>query len=50
MSLTTQHDFVNRLKTMLEQIERCQRSLNEYLDAKRDKVPRFYFISDEDLL
>ncbi|KPA81036.1 putative dynein heavy chain [Leptomonas pyrrhocoris] len=50
MSLASQMDVNERLKGVLEQIERCQKSLMEYLEAKRGKQPRFYFISDEDLL
>ncbi|KAG5501524.1 hypothetical protein JKF63_03353 [Porcisia hertigi] len=50
MSLANQMDANEKLKGILEQIERCQRSLMEFLEAKRGKMPRFYFISDEDLL
>ncbi|KPI89860.1 putative dynein heavy chain [Leptomonas seymouri] len=50
MSLASQMDVNERLKGILEQIERCQKSLMEFLEAKREKLPRFYFISDEDLL
>lgn len=38
------------LETILEQLGRCQTSLNKFLAEKRDKFPRFYFLSDEDLL
>eukprot|EP01061_Rhynchopus_euleeides_P011972 TRINITY_DN21580_c1_g1_i2.p1 TRINITY_DN21580_c1_g1~~TRINITY_DN21580_c1_g1_i2.p1 ORF type:complete len:3556 (+),score=1754.90 TRINITY_DN21580_c1_g1_i2:217-10884(+) len=43
-------DLGNTLKSLLEQLDRCQKALNEYLEQKRDKFPRFYFIGDDDLL
>ena len=33
---------------MLEQLERCQKALTEFLEAKRSAMPRFYFIGDDD--
>ncbi len=38
------------LTNMLERLERCQKSLNEFLEEKRSSFPRFYFIGDDDLL
>ncbi|PKU41804.1 cytoplasmic dynein 2 heavy chain 1 [Limosa lapponica baueri] len=40
----------NTLITILDQLQRCQRSLNEFLEEKRSAFPRFYFIGDDDLL
>ncbi|KAM3182244.1 hypothetical protein ACTXT7_012779 [Hymenolepis weldensis] len=37
--------------TMLQnELELCQKALNDYLDAKRNAYPRFYFISDDEML
>ena len=35
---------------MLEQLEWCQKALCNFLEEKRAKFPRFYFIGDDDLL
>jgi dynein heavy chain 2 len=40
----------NRLATMLDQLERCQKALADFLEEKRAKMPRFYFLGDDDLL
>ena len=58
VSLTTcAHDFctnapttLHDLKVMMEELELIQKSLDQYLEIKRTVFPRFYFISDEDLL
>eukprot|EP00842_Homolaphlyctis_polyrhiza_P004738 jgi/Hompol1/5265/HPOL_004290-RA len=38
------------LTALVDQLERCQKALNEFLEQKRAKFARFYFIGDEDLL
>jgi dynein heavy chain 2 len=40
----------DKLKVMLDQLERCQKALTDFLEAKRSSMPRFYFIGDDDLL
>jgi dynein heavy chain 2 len=38
------------LDMLLDQLERCQKALNSYLEEKRNVMPRFYFLGDDDLL
>lgn len=42
--------LTDTLKTMLDQLERCQKALADFLEQKRSAMPRFYFIGDDDLL
>ncbi|KAA6398983.1 MAG: putative dynein heavy chain, partial [Streblomastix strix] len=35
---------------MQKELQHCQQALSEFLEEKRDKFPRFYFIGDDDLL
>uniref|UniRef100_A0A914XX81 Cytoplasmic dynein 2 heavy chain 1 n=1 Tax=Panagrolaimus superbus TaxID=310955 RepID=A0A914XX81_9BILA len=38
------------LEQTTDQLNRCQRALNEFLEQKRTAFPRFYFLGDDDLL
>ncbi|ETN24826.1 hypothetical protein PPTG_01014 [Phytophthora nicotianae INRA-310] len=38
------------LNDLRARLEKCQQALKEYLDSKRRMFPRFYFISEADLL
>eukprot|EP00727_Mastigamoeba_balamuthi_P008592 m51a1_g4355 putative cytoplasmic dynein 2 heavy chain 1 (4311) ;mRNA; f:228679-242475 len=38
------------LNTLQEQLDRCQTALSQYLEEKRARFPRFYFLGDDDLL
>lgn len=43
----------NRLATLAslsDRLDKCQKSLSDYLDTKRSAFPRFFFISDDELL
>ncbi|XP_069747277.1 cytoplasmic dynein 2 heavy chain 1 isoform X4 [Narcine bancroftii] len=49
-SLCARAGIRHSLITILDQMQRCQKSLNEFLEEKRSAFPRFYFIGDDDLL
>lgn len=38
------------LKSISADLDRCQKSLTNYLESKRISFSRFYFISNDDLL
>ena len=38
------------LDMIFDQLDRCQKALNDYLEEKRSKFSRFYFLGDDDLL
>ena len=60
MTDTVKHNLVieacgveNRLeslRSLSDDLESCQKSLSDYLEAKRNAFPRCFFISDEELL
>ncbi|VDM01531.1 unnamed protein product [Schistocephalus solidus] len=41
---------LDSLRQIQNELEYCQKALNDYLDAKRNAFPRFYFISDDNVL
>ncbi|KAH0806962.1 dynein heavy chain 10, axonemal-like [Histomonas meleagridis] len=43
-------DKLNTLQNFAIRLDKCQRSLSEYLETKRIAFPRFFFISDDELL
>ena len=50
LSLGGRSGLRQTLTTLLDQLGRCQKALNEFLEEKRSIFPRFYFIGDDDLL
>jgi dynein heavy chain 2 len=50
LSLIQSKDISNKLKNMVDQLQRCQKALNEFLEEKRSIFARFYFIGDDDML
>jgi len=41
---------LNDLKNISFDLDKCQKSLTNYLESKQMSFPRFYFISNDDLL
>nr|XP_032832089.1 cytoplasmic dynein 2 heavy chain 1 [Petromyzon marinus]XP_032832097.1 cytoplasmic dynein 2 heavy chain 1 [Petromyzon marinus]XP_032832104.1 cytoplasmic dynein 2 heavy chain 1 [Petromyzon marinus] len=50
LTLVARPGIKRTLSAMLDQLQRCQKALNDFLEEKRSTFPRFYFIGDDDLL
>jgi len=50
VTLNTIPGIGDTLEMLQDQLERCQKALNTFLEEKRNKFPRFYFLGDDDLL
>lgn len=50
MEFVARKELEAKLEGMQDQLDRCQRALNKFLEEKRSIFPRFYFIGDDDLL
>uniref|UniRef100_A0A1I7UMZ6 Cytoplasmic dynein 2 heavy chain 1 n=1 Tax=Caenorhabditis tropicalis TaxID=1561998 RepID=A0A1I7UMZ6_9PELO len=50
VSLCGRQSLKKTLEQIVDQLNRCQKALNQFLEQKRTAFPRFYFIGDDDLL
>ncbi|VDO65563.1 unnamed protein product [Haemonchus placei] len=50
VSLCSRHSLRKSLEQIIDQLNRCQKALNQFLEEKRSAFPRFYFLGDDDLL
>ncbi|TYZ50849.1 hypothetical protein PybrP1_008863 [[Pythium] brassicae (nom. inval.)] len=50
VDVCTAENRVETLQSLSERLDRSQKSLSDYLDTKRNAFPRFFFISDDELL
>ncbi|CAD5207663.1 unnamed protein product [Bursaphelenchus okinawaensis] len=48
--LAGEKSLAKSLDEISDQLGRCQRALNDFLEVKRVAFPRFYFLGDDDLL
>ncbi|TYZ57148.1 hypothetical protein PybrP1_002034 [[Pythium] brassicae (nom. inval.)] len=46
----TEPGLIRRLEGIVEKLELCKHRLKEFLDGRRRQFPRFYFMSEADLL
>lgn len=50
VSVLNYSNLRSTLIALVDQLERCQKALNEFLEEKRAIFPRFYFLGDEDCI
>jgi len=50
LKVCTQEGLYERLQEANKNLEIIQKELNNYLEKKREKFARFYFLSNDDLL
>uniref|UniRef100_A0A183FTN2 DHC_N2 domain-containing protein n=1 Tax=Heligmosomoides polygyrus TaxID=6339 RepID=A0A183FTN2_HELPZ len=50
VSLCGRQSLRKSLEQIIDQLNRCQKALNQFLEEKRSAFPRFYFLGDDDLL
>ncbi|EYC14495.1 hypothetical protein Y032_0040g239 [Ancylostoma ceylanicum] len=50
VSLCSRQSLRKSLELVIDQLNRCQKALNQFLEEKRSAFPRFYFLGDDDLL
>jgi len=43
-------DFTDKIQNLLKHLENIQKKMEDYLETKRSIFPRFYFISNEELV
>ncbi|XP_071977799.1 dynein axonemal heavy chain 11-like isoform X1 [Engystomops pustulosus] len=50
IEVTNMPGLLKKLETLQQRLTLCEKSLSDYLESKRVRFPRFYFVSSMDLL
>jgi dynein heavy chain len=50
MGFSTKDGYLKKVEEMQEKLLRCEKALNRFMSDKRMTFPRFFFVSDADLL